>query len=107
MSEPIWFDEQMTREEAIAFAESGAWKNMTDKQLVEIQLFTQLTCYPFSRFHQAIEACLGRPVYIHELASSNLRNVQDEFLGDRPAPSLLDVIGLIPEEKRIVIERRS
>jgi hypothetical protein len=101
--EPIWMSKQMTREEAIAFGKGTTWESMTDRQIVELQLFTQLSCVPFGRFHEALEKTLGRSVWTHELGSSNMRNVQDEFLGDRPAPTMEQIIGLLPQEKVIVV----
>ena len=95
--------EQFTKEEAIAIAESGVWKDLDDEEIVKMQLFQRKLCMDFSRFHEAMEKVLDRPVYIHEFASSNYNNLIEEYLGEKDSPSFEDIINLIPEEKRIVI----
>lgn len=90
----------LTKKEAIAFYESNVWKEWTDDQIARFQLFQPLLCVPFSRFHEAVEKVLGRPVYTTEFATLNL---QKEYLGEKPAPTLEEIINLIPEDKRIVI----
>ena len=47
--------EQLTKEQAIAFAESGEWKSWTDEQIVRFQLFQDKLCMDFGRFHEAME----------------------------------------------------
>lgn len=103
MTEAIWPEPQMTEKQAIAFGNSEAWKTMTDRQIVELQLFTQRLCVPFDRFHQAIEVVLGRGVWTHEFGSAGMPGLQQEFLGNRQPPTMAEIIGMIPEEKRIVV----
>jgi hypothetical protein len=93
----------MTREEAIALHDSGFWKDMTYEERARFQLFERKLCMPFGVFHEAIEKALGRPVYIHEFGSSNVNNLKKELLGEAPAPTLEDIINMIPEEKRVFI----
>ena len=89
------------RESAIALYDSGWWKDKTAKEIVDFQLFTSELSVPFDIFHKAIEQCLGRPVWTHEFAYQE--NLVKELLGDRPAQSLEQIIGLIPEEKRVLV----
>lgn len=90
----------ITREQAVKLHDSGFWKELSARQKVEFQLFEQRLCMPFSEFHKAMEEVLGRPVWTHEFASDNLKA---EFLGERPAPSMDDIINLIPADKRIIL----
>jgi len=57
---------------------------------------------PFGAFHEAVEQALGRSVWTHEFASSNVEQLRKEFLGDRAKPSLEEIFNLIPESKRIL-----
>jgi len=92
---------QLTEKEAIKFAESKAWKDLSDKELVGFQLFQKKLCMPFSIFHEAIEKVLARPVYTHEFGL-NYDGLVAEYLGKAPKPNLEDIINLIPKEKRII-----
>lgn len=92
----------MTKEEAIALAESKFWENMNLPERAKFQLFEPLLCMPFSVFHEALEFALGRPVFTHELGMG-LDGIKREFLGERPAPTMEEIINLIPADKRIVI----
>jgi hypothetical protein len=56
----------------------------------------------FGRFHEAIEAVLKRPVFTHEFAYRE--NIVKEYLGEKPMPTLDEIIELIPAEKRIIIK---
>lgn len=90
------------REKAIELAESHWWELCTDREIAEVQLFTAELCMPFSRFHESLEKSLGRPVFTHELGM-DYDGICAEFLGERPAPALDDIMKLIPESKRIVV----
>jgi hypothetical protein len=92
---------QLTREEAIALHDSNAWEVMTDRQIVLLQLFQECLCVPFGRFHQAIEAELGRPVWTHEFARWD--EIAKEFLGEREAPTFAEILDIIPVEKRLLL----
>jgi hypothetical protein len=91
------------KEKAIAMYESKWWEGLNSKQVVKFQLFTNELCMPFDQFHKAIETELGRPVFTHEFGPGR-DNLALEFLGERDAPSLDEILDLIPEEKRIVIQ---
>lgn len=93
--------EQLTTEQAIAFAQSGVWKEWNDEQIVRFQLFQNKLCLSFNRFHGALTTVLGRPVYTHEMAEPE--NLIKEYLGVKPPPTLQDIINMIPEDKRLVI----
>lgn len=89
-------------EKAIELAESNWWELCDHREIAEFQLFTKELSMPFSVFHEAVEKAIGRPVWTHEFGM-NLEGIIAEFLGDKDAPSMEDIINLIPEEKRIII----
>jgi hypothetical protein len=92
---------QLTKEQAIALAESGEWKDWTNEKIVKFQLYQEKLCMPFNVFHRAVGEVLGRPVFTHEFA--NWSAIVDEYEGERPAPTFEEIMNLIPEEKRILI----
>ena len=92
----------MTKEEAIALYESEFWKSLTTEEIAKFGLFEDRLCMPFDVFHEAIEKVLGRPVWTHEFGM-NRDGLKAEMMGDSPAPSMKDIINLIPEEKRLLI----
>jgi len=92
---------QFNKKQAIAIAESGIWKEWSDEEIVRVQLFQNLLCMKFSRFHEAVEKILKRPVYTHEFAFKD--NLVQEYLGNKQAPTFDEIINLIPEEKRLII----
>ena len=71
---------QLTSEQAIALYDSGEWKNWTPEKLATFQLFQDLLCVDFGTFHSALEKVLGRRIWTHELASSNIELIRQEFL---------------------------
>jgi hypothetical protein len=92
---------QMTKEQAIAFGETKAYEVLTDRQIVELQLFQDKLCMPFDVFHEATEKVLSRPVFTHEFAHPE--SLRKEMLGERPAPSFDEILALIPKEKLLII----
>jgi hypothetical protein len=92
----------MTQENAIALAESKFWETMSLKERAMFQMFEPRLCMPFDVFHEAIEKTLGRPVYTHEFGL-NYEGLKKELLGEAPAPTLSDIIAMIPEDKRIIV----
>lgn len=92
----------MTEQEAIALYDSGFWKEMSFRDRAMFQLFEKRLCMPFSVFHEAMEKALARPVFTHEFGL-NLDGLKKELLGEKAAPTIEEIIGLIPEEKRIII----
>lgn len=93
--------QQLTQEQAIAFGQSVEWRNWTSEQIVRFQLFQDRLCVDFSAFHKAMEDVLGRPVFTHEFAYQD--HLIKEYLGEKDAPTFDEIIGLIPEDKRVVI----
>ena len=94
--------ENMTVEEAISLAETKFWEKMTPREIATFQLFEEKLCMPFSVFHEAIEKTLGRPVFTHEFGM-NVDGLRKELMGESPAPSMSDILNLIPAEKRTVL----
>ena len=92
---------QLTRDEAIAFGEGGAWKDWGDAEIAVFQMHQRNMCVPFVRFHEAVEKTLGRPVWTHEFASHE--KLLAELAGKRDAPTFDEIMEMIPAEKRIVI----
>jgi len=78
--EPI----QLSKDEAVAFAEGKQWEPMTLRERTEFQLFQDRLCMPFGVFHEAVEKALGRPVWTHEFADR--QRLQDELRGLGPTP---------------------
>lgn len=73
--------EQLTREQAIAFAENKSYVGMTYRQIAEFQMEQDRLCMPFEVFHKALEQTLGRPVFTHELA--NRERLRKELFGEK------------------------
>lgn len=92
---------QLTKEQAIKLYQSGVWQDMTDRQIVEFQLFQDRLCMPFGEFSRAMSIVLGRDVFTHEFADCDA--LKAEFLGEKEPPTLEDIVNMIPEEKRILI----
>jgi hypothetical protein len=90
------------RDQAIALAESGWWKDKTPQEITRFQLFTKELSMPFDVFHEALSTALDRPVFTHELGL-NWAGLVAEFLGEKAPPSMEEIIGLIPPEKLIVL----
>lgn len=93
----------MTQEEAVKLYESNFWETMSFRDRATFQLIEDRLCMPFDVFHEAIEKTLGRPVFTHEFGLAR-KELISELMGDRPAPSLEQIMDLIPAEKRIVIQ---
>lgn len=91
---------QLTKEQAILFGENKMYKSMTHEEIVRFQLFQDKLCMPFSVFHEAVEKVLDRPVYTHEFAYDGIKK---EYLGEKEPPTFEEIVNLIPEEKRMII----
>ena len=91
----------ITQEQAIALGESKFWEGMTHRQRAEFQMEAELLCMPFEVLHEAMEKTLGRPILTHEFADA--KSLRAELRGERPAPTLDEVLGLIPEDKRVIV----
>jgi len=94
--------EQLTEEQAIAFAESGAWEKMDMKTRALFQMEQDRLCMPFDSFHEAVTKVLGRPVWTHEFGL-NRDGLLAEMRGKASAPSFADILALLPAERTVVI----
>ncbi|MDE1139904.1 MAG: hypothetical protein PW999_09675 [Paraburkholderia tropica] len=92
----------MTKDEAIALSESKFWEPMSYRERAVFQIFEDRLCMPFSVFHEAIEKALDRPVFTHEFGL-NREGLQKELMGEVPAPTMEEIMNLIPAEKRLII----
>lgn len=98
----IYGKKQFTEAEAIKFGNGKEWEKLSVSELAAIGLFQRLLCLPYVKFHEAIEKHFKRPVFTHEFGL-NYEGLQKEYFGTIPAPTMEQIIDLIPEEKRILI----
>ena len=73
---------------------------MTKKEMVLDQLKEGVLKVPFSQFHADLQEVLDRPVWTHELAL-NYQGIIDELEGKVEAPTLSEIVSLIPADKRV------
>jgi hypothetical protein len=92
----------MTKDEAVALYDSGFWKQMTYEEIAKFQIMEDRLCMPFEVFHEAIVKALGRPVFTHEFGLNREGLIKELFRG-APAPTMEEIINLIPEDKRMII----
>jgi hypothetical protein len=102
MSDSKYKRQSIGREKAIVLCNSNWWEGKSARELATFQLFTDELSMPFGVFHEAVEKSLGRPVWTHEFAL-NFDGIAAELLGEKAAPSMEDIINLIPEHKRILV----
>lgn len=57
---------------------------------------------PFEVFHEAVEECLGRPVFTHEFGLDR-EGLQSELLGEQPVPTAEELFELIPADKLVLL----
>lgn len=88
-------------EDAVAFAETEWWESVPLVDAARYQLNEDKLVMPFDKFHRGIEKMLGRPVFTHEFAG--VERLRAEAASMRDAPSLAEVLAMIPEEKRVVV----
>lgn len=79
------------------------WETMEFRDQAEFQLHTRYLCMPFGVFHKAMETALNRSVFVHEFAL-DLDGLKSELAGERPQPSLEDIVKLIPKDKKTLME---
>lgn len=60
--------EQMTREQAVEFAETKQYLFMDDQEIAIFQINQDRLCMPFNVFQGAVAKTLNRPVFTHEFA---------------------------------------
>lgn len=95
----------MTKDEAIALADSKFWEAMSYRDRAVFQMNAELLCMPFGVFHEAMEKTLGRPVWTHEFGF-NKDGLMRELNGEQPAPTMQEIIDLIPADKRMLLVTR-
>jgi hypothetical protein len=93
---------QLTEEQAIEFGKSSAWESMTYEQRAKFQMQQEKLCMPFSVFHEAMEKTLGRGIFTHEFGL-NFDGLYKELFQDGPAPTLSDIINMIPKDKQLIV----
>jgi len=93
---------QLTKEQAIGFADSGLYKCMSYREIAEFQIQQECLCMPFDVFHEAIEKTVGRSVYTHEFGL-NIDGIKSELFDGAEPLTFEEVVNLIPEEKRIIM----
>lgn len=96
--------EQLTREQAIEFHDSGAWKKLTLQQRAMFQMEQDKLCMPFDEFHKAVEATLDRPVWTHEFGLRRA-HLLAEIRSLVPAPSMPEIMDLLPSDRTLVVGR--
>lgn len=82
---------QLTKEQAIAFAENKCYENMSYRQIAEFQMEQDRLCMPFDVFHEAIEKALGRPVLTHEFCL-NRDGLRKELFGKKESTTFEEII---------------
>jgi hypothetical protein len=92
---------QLTREEAIQFSESEAWKCWADRERAVFQLLQDKICMPMKVFFKSLEAALGRLVLTHELAYPRL--LLEELKGEREQPTLHELVSRLPRHLSVRI----
>jgi hypothetical protein len=87
------------RARAVALYGSQWWVGRGPREIAKFQLHTVELCLPFEVFHQAVEAALGRSVWLHEFGL-NVAGLIQELFDERDAPTLDDILDLLPPDKR-------
>jgi hypothetical protein len=93
---------ELTYEQALRMVHSNWWADMEARDIAMFQMHERRPCMPFHVFHKAMEQALDRPVYMHEFGL-NFDGLRKELLGEQPAPTLDEILRLIPASKRVVI----
>lgn len=92
------------RDAAIRLFETKWWIGKSHSEIANFQFFTAELCMPFDLFHAAIEKTLGRPIWTHEFALHR-DQIAAELRGEKGAPTMQEILDLIPADKRIVITK--
>lgn len=95
---------QLTKKEAIKFAESKEWENWSDESVAYFQLHQECLCMDWSRFHEAMEKALGRPVWTHEFAYP--KQLKEELEGKIGKPTFQKILSKVPKDKTVIVIRR-
>ena len=76
-------------------------KQLTNEQIVKFQLYQSKMCRDFSRFHEAIEHVLDRPVFTHEFARPE--NLRSELEQKKGKPTFDDIVEQLPQQAQTII----
>jgi len=90
------------RDNAIELYTHQWWLLKSPRDIVDFQLFTAELCMPFGEFHKALEEVLGRSVFTHEFGF-NLDGLMQEYLGEKPSPTMEQILAMIPEDKQVIV----
>ena len=60
---------QMTRDQAIAFADDVSWAALSVTDRFAFQLWQECLSMPFTEFQRCADVALARPVFTHEFSS--------------------------------------
>ena len=91
----------MTEEQAKALFATRFWEEMPPAERSLWQLHERRLCMPFELFHEGVEKILGRSVWTHEFADPE--RLLAEYYGARPRPTMQEIIGLLPADKRVIL----
>lgn len=58
---------------------------------------------PFELIHGRIEQLAGRPVWTHEMGTSNFESLATQCRWENRPATMAEIVELIPEEKRIIL----
>jgi hypothetical protein len=92
----------MTREQAVHLAGTKWWERVSPEEAALFQLYEEKLCMPFGEFQAAMEKLLGRGVWTHEFAYVDQLKAEAE--GRAKRPTFEEIVALIPEEKRIIVD---
>lgn len=76
---------EMSKEEAVAFADSGWWEAMDSREAARIQLHQPRCVMPIDLFQNGLELLLGRPIFTHELGNPKRLIAELEGRAEPPA----------------------
>lgn len=80
-------NETLTREQAVAIADSNWHETVTPHEAFKRQLYQDRLIMPFDKFQEYAESTLKRPVFTHSFAfpdilKANLAQVESEINGE-------------------------
>ena len=89
---------QLTKDQAIQFFDTKSWEALSFEERAKFQISQERLCMPFGVFHEAVEKTINRPIFTHEFGL-NYDGLRNELNGGN-APTLEEIVNLIPEDKR-------
>jgi hypothetical protein len=93
---------QLTQKQAIAFAESGTWRDWDFRTRALFQVHQNRMCIPLEEYYKALSQTLGRDIYRHE-PYLNQPQLREELMGVVGAPCLDQIIALLPQNILTVV----